>query len=108
MGLVWWYTPHFAECSAVFNDLTRVSAPNKVHWTKECDRAFRELKDAICTNSVLDCADFDKLSTLPKPKQMPLEQALVGAAAGIGWRDEASCVSELQAFGQRDLLFDGG
>ena len=46
VGLVGWYrkfVPHFADRSAVLNDLTKASAPNKVRWTDECDRAFKDL-----------------------------------------------------------------
>jgi len=67
LGLVGWYRkfiPHFAERSDVLNNLTKITAPNKVHWSEECDRAFRELKDSICTHSVLHTPDFDKPFTL--------------------------------------------
>eukprot|EP00064_Thunnus_orientalis_P008601 superscaffoldBa00001035_g8624 len=67
MCLVEWYRkfiPHFGEHSVLFNNLTRASAPNKVHWTKECDRAFRELNDSICAHSDLYRPDFGKPFTL--------------------------------------------
>lgn len=67
LGLVGWYrkfVPHFADRSVALNDLTKASAPNKVRWTEECDRAFQDLKDAVCTQSVLHSPDFDKPFTL--------------------------------------------
>ena len=67
VGLVGWYrkfVPHFADRSAVLNDLTKASAPNKVRWTDECDRAFKDLKEAICSHPVLHSPDFDKPFTL--------------------------------------------
>ncbi|XP_028253710.1 uncharacterized protein LOC114429061 [Parambassis ranga] len=67
LGLVGWYRkfiPHFAEHSVVFTNLTRASAPNKVQWNEECERAFQDLKGCICTDSVLQCPDFDKPFTL--------------------------------------------
>ena len=67
LGLVGWYrkfVPHFADRAVALNDLTKSSAPNKVRWTEECDRAFRDLKDAVCTHSVLHSPDFDKPFTL--------------------------------------------
>lgn len=67
LGLVGWYrkfVPHFADRAVVLNDLTKASAPNKVRWTEECERAFRDLKDAICTQSVLHSPDFEKPFTL--------------------------------------------
>lgn len=62
VGLVGWYSkfiPHFAERAAVLTDLTKVSAPNKVKWTEECDKAFKDLKSAISSDSVLYSPDFD-------------------------------------------------
>lgn len=67
LGLVGWYrkfVPHFPDRSVVLNDLTKASAPSKVRWTEECDRAFKDLKDAICAHSVLHSPDFDKPFTL--------------------------------------------
>lgn len=67
LGLVGWYRkffPHFADRAVVLNDLTKASAPNKLKWTDECDKAFRDLKDAVCANSVLHTPDFDKPFTL--------------------------------------------
>ena len=52
LGLVGWYrkfVPHFADRAVALNDLTKSSAPNKVRWTEESDRAFRDLKDAVVT-----------------------------------------------------------
>ncbi len=63
LGLVGWYrkfVPHFADKAVVLNNLTKASAPSKVHWTDECDRAFRDLKEAICSHPVLHSPDFEK------------------------------------------------
>ncbi|TKS65328.1 Retrovirus-related Pol polyprotein from transposon 17.6 [Collichthys lucidus] len=63
LGLVGWYrkfVPHFADRAVVLNDLTKASAPSRVHWTDKCDRAFRDLKEAICTYPVLQSPDFEK------------------------------------------------
>lgn len=63
LGLVGWYrkfVPHFADKAVVLNGLIKASAPSKVHWTDECDRAFRDLKEAVCTHSVLHSPDFEK------------------------------------------------
>lgn len=56
--------PQFAERSLVLNDLTRISAPDRVRWTDKCDQASRDLKEAICAQSVLYCPDYDKPFTL--------------------------------------------
>lgn len=63
LGLVGWYRkfiPSFAERSTVLNDLTKGLAPNKVHWTEDCEQAFRDLKEAVCTHPVLHSPDFNK------------------------------------------------
>ncbi|KAK7907616.1 hypothetical protein WMY93_016228 [Mugilogobius chulae] len=63
IGLVGWYrkfVPQFAERTAVLNNLTKNSAPNKVIWSAECDQAFEDLKEAICTGPVLHSPDFEK------------------------------------------------
>lgn len=44
----------------MLNYLTKASAPSKVHWTDECDRVFRNLKEAICTHPVLHTSYFEK------------------------------------------------
>ncbi|KAK7898999.1 hypothetical protein WMY93_019852 [Mugilogobius chulae] len=62
IGLVGWYRkfiPQFADRSAILNDLTKNSAPNKVRWTEACNRAFNDLKESICTRPVLQSPDFD-------------------------------------------------
>ncbi|XP_032442308.1 uncharacterized protein LOC116734877 [Xiphophorus hellerii] len=63
LGLVGWYRkfiPSFAERAAVLNHLTKGAAPNKVCWTEDCDRAFKDLKQAVCTHPVLHTPDFTK------------------------------------------------
>ncbi|XP_047219374.1 uncharacterized protein LOC124867136 [Girardinichthys multiradiatus] len=67
LGLVGWYRkfiPKFAERTAVLNNLTKSKSPNKIQWTPECDRAFKDLKNAICIESVLHTPDFEKSFTL--------------------------------------------
>ncbi|KAL4008478.1 hypothetical protein ACER0C_002330 [Sarotherodon galilaeus] len=67
IGLVGWYSkfiPHFAERAARLTDLTKASALNRVKWTKDCDRAFIDLKSAITSDSVLHSPDFTQPFTL--------------------------------------------
>lgn len=62
LGLVGWYSkfiPHFADRAAVLTNLTKASAPTKVKWTEDCDRAFKDLKMAITSESVLHTPDFN-------------------------------------------------
>lgn len=67
VGLVGWYSkfiPHFADRAAALTDLTKASAPNKVKWTEDCNRAFNDLKAAITSDSVLHSPDFTQPFTL--------------------------------------------
>ncbi|CAL9691326.1 unnamed protein product [Knipowitschia caucasica] len=63
VGLVGWYrkfVPHFSERTAVLTNLTKNEEPNKVRWTSECERAFNDLKEAICAEPVLQSPDFSQ------------------------------------------------
>ncbi|XP_051809284.1 E3 ubiquitin-protein ligase RNF31-like isoform X4 [Acanthochromis polyacanthus] len=63
IGLAGWYrkfVPNFSERTAVLTDLTKKAAPNKVHWSEECERAFKDLKDAICSEPVLHSPNFSQ------------------------------------------------
>ncbi|KAK7915940.1 hypothetical protein WMY93_011701 [Mugilogobius chulae] len=63
IGLVGWYrkfVPHFSERSAVLTNLTKKNVPNKVRWTEECEQAFNDLKEAVCTEPVLASPDFSQ------------------------------------------------
>jgi hypothetical protein len=41
-------------------DLTRKSAPNRVHWTEECNRAFLSLKEALSSQPIPRSPDIDR------------------------------------------------
>ncbi|KAG1926960.1 hypothetical protein F2P79_024577 [Pimephales promelas] len=63
LGLVGWYrrfVPNFSARASVLTDLTRSAAPNKVVWTEQGERAFRDLREAVCGDSVLLSPDFQK------------------------------------------------
>ncbi|KAJ0044064.1 hypothetical protein NL108_006172 [Boleophthalmus pectinirostris] len=63
IGLVGWYrkfVPHFSDRTAVLTNLTKNAAPNKVRWTEECEQAFNDLKETICTEPVLHSPDFSQ------------------------------------------------
>lgn len=51
LGLAGWYrrfVPHFATRAASLTDLTRKSMPNQLLWEDEHERAFQDLKEALC------------------------------------------------------------
>ena len=55
------FIPGFAQKAAPITDLTSKSAPNKVVWKQEHQKAFEELKLAITSFPVLRNPDFEKL-----------------------------------------------
>ena len=42
----------------------RKSAPNKVVWTPQCEKAFAELKRLLCSALVLKAPDFSRVFIL--------------------------------------------
>ena len=61
LGLVGWYrrfVPNFSSRAAPLTDLTCKASPNKVVWTVECEAAFRDLKESMCFEPVLQRPDF--------------------------------------------------
>lgn len=67
LGLVGWYRkfiPNFSARAIALTNLTKKNQPNKVIWTEECEKAFKDLKDALCQEPVLLSPDYDKLFTV--------------------------------------------
>ena len=67
LGLTGYYRkfiPGYATVSSVLSDLTRMSAPNKVVWTPQCEKAFVELKRLLCSAPVLKGPDFSRVFIL--------------------------------------------
>jgi len=63
LGLTGYYRrfiPGYASLATPLTDLTRKTAPNQVHWTKECEKSYVRLKELLCTEPVLKSPDFAK------------------------------------------------
>lgn len=63
LGLAGWYrrfVPNFATMAAPLTDLTRKSGSARVRWEEPHERAFAELKEALCSDAVLKSPDFGK------------------------------------------------
>jgi len=58
------FIPNYASLACPLTDLTRKSQPNKVVWSPECTAAFEQLKQALCSSTVLKSPDFNKPFTL--------------------------------------------
>ena len=52
--------------AAPLTDLTRKNSSNKVMWTDNCDKSFKELKRLLCSVPVLRSPDLNvNLSSIP-------------------------------------------
>ena len=63
LGLAGYYRrfiQDFSSVSTPLSDLTRKSAPEKVVWSTQCEKAFAELKRRLCSEPVLQSPDFDR------------------------------------------------
>lgn len=54
------YIPAFSTIACPLTDLTKKSAPNKVVWEEDHQKAFEELKGAVSKYPVLRLVDFSK------------------------------------------------
>lgn len=60
LGLAGYYRrfiPHFSSVASPLTDLTKSTA---IRWSKDCAKAFEQLKDALCSNPVLKSPCFDR------------------------------------------------
>ncbi len=67
LGLVGWYRhsiPHFSARAVALTNLTKKDKPNKMDWTAECESAFKDLKDVLCKEPVLQSPNFDQPFTV--------------------------------------------
>ena len=56
LGLIGYYQkyiPNFSQVAAPLTDLTKKQCSNRVTWTDTCEQAFRLLKAALVTSSVI-------------------------------------------------------
>ena len=63
LGITGYYCRFIKDYSTVaapLSDLTRRNAPNTVKWTQECEKAFRHLKQLLCSTPILKSPNFDK------------------------------------------------
>uniref|UniRef100_A0A8C5C6I6 Gypsy retrotransposon integrase-like protein 1 n=1 Tax=Gadus morhua TaxID=8049 RepID=A0A8C5C6I6_GADMO len=62
LGLVGYYQrfiPGYATLASPMNDLTRKALPDRVTWSEAADRAFKTLREALCSEPVLITPDFN-------------------------------------------------
>ncbi|CAM5124471.1 unnamed protein product, partial [Natator depressus] len=54
------FVPHFSSLAAPLTELCRKGKPDKMIWTKQCQRALCALKGALIQSPVLVNPDFNK------------------------------------------------
>ncbi len=67
LELVGWYRkfiPNFSAREITLTNLTKKTQPNKLVWTEDCEKAFNDLKGALCQEPVLQSPDFEKMFTV--------------------------------------------
>ncbi|CAM4714329.1 unnamed protein product [Lepidochelys kempii] len=63
LGVVGYYRqfiPHFATRASPLTDLIKVWGPDMANWTDAAEKAFMDLRTALCSNPVLIAPDFNK------------------------------------------------
>ena len=61
LGLAGYYRrfiPNYSDVTSPLTDLTKKGAPDPVQWTEQCQRAFLEVKAALCGGPLLHSPDF--------------------------------------------------
>ena len=62
LGLTGYYRrfiPNYANTAAPLSDLTKKAKPSEVMWTDECEKAFQDLKSALCSYPILANPAYD-------------------------------------------------
>jgi len=60
VGYYWCFIPGYTNLATLLMDLTRKIAPNQVCWTKNCEKSYVQLKEVLCTYTILKSPDFAK------------------------------------------------
>ncbi|CAM4599644.1 unnamed protein product [Caretta caretta] len=63
LGVVGYYRrliPHFATRTSPLTDLIKARGPDMVKWTDAAEKAFIDLRTALCSNPMLKAPDFNK------------------------------------------------
>ncbi|XP_062569214.1 uncharacterized protein LOC134231291 [Saccostrea cucullata] len=69
------YIQNYAKISVTLTDMLKKMQPNKIKWTTEATKAFKDLKEALTSAPVLITPDFQKVFTL----QTDASQFAIGA-----------------------------
>ena len=87
LGLTGYYRrfiPEYSAVAAPLTDLIRKNQPNAVDWSPLCQRAFCDLKTALCSKPVLKSPDFDR------PFILQTDASRCGVGALLSQRDDCS------------------
>ena len=100
LGLTGYYRrfiPNYATIAAPLSDLTRKSLPKSVIWTVECERAFQQIKDCLCSSPVLYNPDFDREFFVQT------DASDRGCGAVLGQTDQDGCEHPVAYFSRKFL-----
>ena len=100
LGLTGYYRKFIADYAktvTALTDLTKKDAPNKIVWSPECEQAFRSLKEALGSSSVLQSPDFHRTFILQT------DASNRGVGAVLSQRDDEG-VERPVAFYSKKLL----
>ena len=71
LGLVGYYQrfiPGFATLASPLNELTQKALPDRITWSEAAERAFGDLRKALCSEPVLITCDFSLPLIVHTPK----------------------------------------
>lgn len=57
------FIPNYSDVALPLTDLTKKTAPNRVHWDEKCNQTFSRLKELLCSSPILQSPDFSILQT---------------------------------------------
>lgn len=63
LGMSGWYHRFILNCSArvaLLTDMTSPKGSNQLLWTEEAKEAFKDIQQALTSDSVLHCPDFEQ------------------------------------------------
>lgn len=93
--------------SSIGNDLTKGSKGwrQRVKWSPECERDFRELKEALCRAPVLQAPDFHRLFLVLTDASGRRDGSRSGPA-GLSWGTPCNVTEKVAVPGRDEIIHD--
>ena len=90
------YIPNFAKLALPLTELTKKKIPNDIPWNKEAEKAFKELKAALCEITELQVPDIEK------PYYLHTDASQLAVGCCLGQLDAEGNIHPI-AFGSQKL-----